>query len=63
MMLRMKNGEIMRIFGDGGGHCILRDMLLPSYDEIDVLWQIVNQAFETHELLRRDDALDGQASV
>ena len=62
-MLRFENGKILRIFGDGGGYCILEDTLLPSDDEIDVLWQIFDQAFEAHELLRRDDALDGKARV
>ena len=62
-MLRLENTQIFRILGDGGGNCILRDTLLPSNDEVNVLWQIFDQAFEAHELLRRDDALDGQARV
>ena len=62
-MLRLENTQIFRILGDGGGNCILRDTLLPSDDEINVLRQIFNQAFEAHQLLRCDDALDGQARV
>ena len=53
----------MRILGDGRRHCICRHALLPRDDEVDVLRQILNQARETHQLLRRDDALDRQARV
>ncbi len=62
-MLRSENGEIVCIFGDGGSYCILGDTLLPSNDEINIFWQIFDQAFEAHQLLRCDDALDGQARV
>ena len=62
-MLRLENTQIFRILGDGGGNCILRDTLLPSDDKINVLGQFFDQAFEALELLRRDDALDGQARV
>ena len=62
-MLRFENGKILRIFGDGGGYCILDDTLLPSDDEINILRHVFDQAFEAHELLRRDDALDGQTCV
>ena len=50
-MLRFENGKIVRIFGDGGGYCILDDKLLACDDEINVLWDIFDQAFEAHELL------------
>ena len=62
-MLRFENGKIVRIFGDGGGYCILGDTLLPSYDEINILRHVFDQAFEAHELLRCDDALDRQTGV
>ena len=62
-MLRFENGKILRIFGDGGGYCILEDTLLPSDDEINILRHIFDQTFEAHELLRCDDTFDRQTGV
>ncbi len=62
-MLRFENSKILRILGDGGGYCILEYTLLPSDDEIYILRQIFDQAFEAYELLRCDDTFDRQTGV